>query len=388
MKFNIKSNRLSFSVLLLSFVLLISLVVFLYKNTPSEEQFFRRKESLSAIAGQTKGEQVDDRSIVSRIVKSYQLAIEEQESLGKSMWQYIFDQKHKNIHEIFKNGQEDAAAAILRDPGSSELFYGIDSLVASLQPQMQAQNYAVLCLDCLVRFAEAIGAVRLQNPEGVYRPPLSWNGDVILERVVKVLGYPISFPNPYPNEYGLSTSQGIISYRVPQALYQAWRIKQHVKGIQNPRVLEIGAGVGRTAFFARQLGIEDYTIVDLPITEISSEYFLSRAIGEDHVQLHGEKRPNAERSIKFLTPAEFMAGNSSYDLIINVDSLTEMDPDTARAYWKKIEASTGKFLSINHEFNPFTVKELIDESSSVVQADRMLNSMRRGYVEEYVQFRQ
>jgi hypothetical protein len=34
--------------------------------------------------------------------------------------------------------------------------------------------------------------------------------------------------------------------------------------VRGNRCLEIGAGVGRTAYYAHWLGMQDYTIVDLP----------------------------------------------------------------------------------------------------------------------------
>lgn len=63
-----------------------------------------------------------------------------------------------------------------------------------------------------------------------------------------------------------------------------------------------------------------------------------------------------------------------------------MDPKIAKAYWDKIERSSRMFISINHEVNPFTVKELIDTGTRVASVQRMIYSMRRGYVEELVKF--
>lgn len=298
---------------------------------------YRRSESLDVVPGRTMSIFVDDQSIVKRIVNSYQLAIVEQEDLGNSMWKVIFNQYHAKIHPIFKDGDLVAAGAILRDPGSSDLFWGIDNLAVSLLTPLTT-DYPAHCLDILVRFAEAIGAVRIENPEGyAYFPLVRWDADTIIQSIQKALEAPIYFPNPYPNEYGASSSYGVISDRATHALYQAWRIKQLLKGVQHPRVLEIGAGVGRTAFYARLLGIEDYTIVDLPMTSLASGYFLSRTLGEDQVQLYGERMEGSAKRIKFISPAKFISGEEHYDLIINVDSMTEMDLCTGQ---KIISCST------------------------------------------------
>ena len=195
---------------------------------------------------------------------------------------------------------------------------------------------------------------------------------------------PFSMPNPFESEHGLGSSRGVISYRVPQALYQAWRIKQLLKGIQNPRVLEIGAGLGRTAFYANELGIKDYTIVDLPITTVAQGYFLGRALGEENICLGGEQFDGDQNRVKIVVPEIFFAGDKTYDLILNVDSLTEMDFDVAQSYWDKIKVSTNIFLSINHEANKFRVRDLFVEDLNNLIVHRGLYWMRKGYVEELI----
>src|SRR5690606_14876259 len=118
----------------------------------------------------------------------------------------------------------------------------------------------------------------------------------------------------------VASRRGIISYRVPQALYQAWRMAQLLKDIARPRVLEIGAGLGRTAFYARKFGILDYTIIDIPVTALSQGYYLGRVLGEDQIHLAGEDRASSDERIKILPPSYFLTGEDRYDLILNADS--------------------------------------------------------------------
>lgn len=357
-----------------------------------ESGFFRREQSLKAVAGQAEGIPDLDLAIATRIVASYQKAIEKEEQRGDSMWQVFFNERHVPIHTVFKEGKTHEAARILQNPGPTELFYGFDNLMASFQEQVppnstNAKGHAKVCLDGLIRFAEAIGAIRLDNPERYHAHALVvWEADRVIKCIEDTLGLPLSFPNPYPDEHGVKTSKGIISYRVCQALYQAWRIKQLLKGVSNPRVLEIGAGLGRTAYYAKQFGINDYTIIDLPFTLISSGYFLARTLGQDQVLLLGEETSNEKQKVKVLSPEAFLKGKETYDLIINVDSLTEMDPSIARAYWTQIESKSAIFLSINQETHALTVRELINASSKVSHADRVPYWMRRGFVEETVWF--
>ena len=152
-------------------------------------------------------------------------------------------------------------------------------------------------------------------------------------------------------------------------------------------MLELGAGLGRTAYYARQMGIIDYTIIDLPFTAVSQGYFLMRTLGGDQVLLQGEYRGDASGKVKILNPTAFLESSGSYDLIVNIDSLTEMSRRMAEQYWRRIEASTPLFLSINHEANEFMVRDLIDGSVCVTGRHRHPYWIRKGYVEELVSFR-
>lgn len=225
---------------------------------------YKPVESLYCTLGITTGYQTDDLMLVKRIINAYQHAGKSSQHRGNSMWQLFFDQRHTDIHSIFINGNVNAAADILRNPHKSDLFYGFDNLCRSILGQFASLDVKNRkeSLDSVLQIAEMIGVVHTYNPEGrgYSLDQGSIYADDILQRIQQQLNAPISFPNPYPFEYGLLTSYGIVSYRAIQALYQAVRIKELIKDIPNPRILEIGAGLGRTAQFARQLGIQDNTI--------------------------------------------------------------------------------------------------------------------------------
>jgi hypothetical protein len=239
--------------------------------------------------------------------------------------------------------------------------------------------------DNLLRILEAVGDTRLDNPEQYHRAkPNFMLVAELLERLDAALGFKVQFPNPYPDECGLKSDRGVISYRVPQALYQAWKISQLVREHRAPRVVEIGAGLGRTAFYARELGVTDYTIVDLPFTNVSQAHFLGTVIGPDVINLIGETR--RKDAIKIITGDGFLANDERYDLVVNVDSFTEIDRKIAERYWSKIETNAPLFLFINHEHNCFTVNEFIKNSSKFKRVNRSYYWMRRGYIEELIEF--
>ncbi|HEV7601781.1 MAG TPA: hypothetical protein VGO49_16190 [Bradyrhizobium sp.] len=241
-----------------------------------------------------------------------------------------------------------------------------------------------LALDALAALAEALGTRNIELPENYYIWRVTrLHADELLEQIDRAVGFKIPVPNPFPAEYGLITNRGVVSYRVPQALYQAWRISKLVEGMPNPKILEIGGGLGRTAFYARQFGIRNYTIIDIPVSSLAQGYFLGRTLGDEAVSLFGENA--AENQIKIMPPGFFIDGTERYDLVVNVDSLTEIGRAAADQYWSAIRSRAGKFLSINHEANEFTVAQLISEAKPI-RTSRMPYWMRRGFVEELVEF--
>lgn len=347
-------------------------------------------ETLNASLGRATGILSDDRRIVERCVSAYRAAGEAgDKEYPTGIWAYIYGRQTSN-HQILMHGSTEDATKILRYPAESNLFYGFDHIcpefTAALDRTPEHQPaIASLWQDYLIRLAEAVGVFRVENPEGdtPWLQHSEQSTDQIIEAIEKRLECRLSFPNVFPDEFGLQSSHGLVAYRAIQAVYHAYRIKSLVSHILNPRVLEIGAGLGRSAYYTRQLGITDFTIVDIPMTSISQAYYLMRVCGEDAVQLRGEHSMHSSNRVKLIDPSQFFDDNSRYDLILNIDSLTELDEASAIRYLTKIPTLTSQFLSINHEVNPFTV------SSRLVGEGRLLRFpywMRPGYVEELVDF--
>lgn len=360
-----------------------------------ELTFFRpQSEMASPPYGITSSrcDNIQDAELVGRLLAAYRLARTEHAGCGNSMWQSFFNDKQTRLDEAFLAGPADEATRLLRDPASSDHFYGFDNLCTTLlppalQPSVQ-QGAALACLAGLIRVAEALGVIGVWNPEQIVPwGQHCWTADEVLTALEDRLGIAIPFPNPYPNEVGLRTSRGICSYRAVQALYQAWRIRELVSGIPHARVLEIGAGLGRTAFYARLLGIKHYTLVDIPLSMIAQGYFLGRCLGPAELTLFGEQAAAMGTGIHFLSPKHFLDTHDRYDLIVNVDSLTEMAPEVSRAYLERIAICSPLLLSINHETNRETVHGMLKPLHNVLNAQRSLYWLRRGYVEEVVRFK-
>ena len=283
-----------------------------------------------------------------------------------------------DVHDALFAVDQTATQTLLRDPGKTDLFYGFDIPARSTptdDPKFELDGlgrYRELLL-----LSEVLGARRLWNSEAPKLTAALPDVETMMLQLDQAVGFRIDFPNPFPDEIGLVTSRGIASHRAVQALYQAARIASLIKEKSRARIAEIGAGMGRTAYYARKFGITDYTIIDLPMSNVAQANFLGRALGPDMISLFGENRPG----VRILPPGAFLDGDDHFDLVVNVDSLTEMTAETAHAYCKAIKASAGLFLSINHELNPVTVREVC-AGQQMFAHSRTPYWMRNGYVEE------
>ena len=308
----------------------------------------------------------DDTALVTRIIQAYRRAAETPLGSEDSFWLQDFARRKRDIHLALLGDDFEAVRALLRDPGESELFYGFDNLTKSLADRPEdPEHHAEGMLDQLAQLSEALGGRRARSPE---HPVEGWDVEVLLAEIDDVLGVRVDFPNPFMGEFGLASSRGVISYRAVHAIYQAWRVRQLARG----RVLEIGGGLGRTAYYAWRLGVRDYTLIDLPMTGVAQADFLGRSVD---VELFGEATAGG---VRILAPAAFLEQSDHYDLVLNVDSLTEMAAETAQAYCDAAAARGRLLLSINHEVGRFRARDMF-KGALLSRAPYWL---RRGYVEE------
>ena len=324
-------------------------------------------------------EAIEDTRLVNRIITSYNREIYKDNTDIDSWWTNGWVWKEKeDIHRLLRSKKFTEIREMLRNPAENNLFVGFDSLTKN-------ENYLTpnsLVSDGFIRLLSLVGVIRMPNSEAKQKP-VAVDVDNVLDRLSEKMEMEVVFPNPYPGEVGIKTSRGIISYRTLQALYQTYRIKEILgKNAKDARVLEIGAGLGRTAYYVHQMGIKNYTIIDLPMTNVAQAYFLGRTLGEETISLAGETN---EKEVRILS-ADMLnkLQDEKFDLILNVDSYTEMDEESQKNYWEFIQGHTKVFLSVNHEINPHTVNEYYTNTNYRVR--RSAYPMRRGYIEEEVWF--
>jgi hypothetical protein len=339
----------------------------------------RRAERIAGSTSVSEASPCDDAKLIARIVAAYKAANATALGSKDSFWLQSFSDFKRPIHDALVGTDAEAAVApMLRNPGSNMLFYGFDNLTCRTNPPASAQGgpHHLPMYDDLLRLAEAAGAQRLDNPE-MLEAPRAPEPETILRDLDTAFGFMVRFPNPFPDEIGLATARGVASYRAIQALFQAYRVAELVRDRPAARIVEIGGGLGRTPFYAHQFGLRDYTIIDLPMTNVAQAYFLGRVLGPDAISLFGENRSG----IRILPPVAFLDATDRYDLALNVDSLTEMAPATANAYCTAIKQRAGIFLSINHESNARTVRDIC-AGLGMRASSRTPYWLRRGFLDE------
>jgi len=244
--------------------------------------------------------------------------------------------------------------------------------------------------DTIVKLAQAVGVIGIQNPENPEGTSRHWpkenqqgkSADELLDLIQTKLPFKIDLPMFVGGRTSLQTKYGIITDRHCHYLYIMKRIVELFPD-RNTRIVEIGAGLGLLGYFLDKAGYNDYTTFDLSHANACQAYFLSRNLPKRGMILSGERMNPAfidfNNAFKILHSTDFIPG-LRYDLMINIDGLTEMIPDEAGKYFNSDCAPL--LLSINHEINDYRVCEIDPQEKVRKRIYRYPFWLRGGYVEE------
>jgi SAM-dependent methyltransferase len=172
----------------------------------------------------------------------------------------------------------------------------------------------------------------------------------------------------------------LASYRATLARYQADKLLSALRSICGTAVVEIGPGTGHCAYYAYRDGMTDYTTIDLPLGMVAHIRFLAEALGPDNIWMDGDIEPPPINKIKIFSAAR--VPDRQTDVVINVDSITEMSIKTALEYVRWINGHARLFISMNHERNLFTVADLAKSRLTAKPLYRAPVPERDGYFEE------
>lgn len=250
--------------------------------------------------------------------------------------------------------------------------------------------------DWVLSFAEGVGDVPVECPEGGQDGGNArLNGDELISRLDKIVGYEIKTPNCYGLNFGIRRPSGICDHRALAAAYTAHRIKVLLDSLGIPlaeaSVVEIGGGLGNLTYQCLKMGIGRYALIDIPSTRALQTYMALYEFPEIEINFSSAQCNSSGARLHLLTPdAVPMLQDRSIHIVVNEDSLTEIHAEVATHYLREI-ARFGRhyFLSSNHEAQ-YTVSEhqhprVIDQAFSVPGLRPISRSrawIRRGYVEE------
>lgn len=287
--------------------------------------------------------------------------------------------------------RRDAAtvAAELAGLGRSPIGRGMlggDRQHQRAQSRQFADRIARWTYDKLLSLAEAVGALRLENPEnGPWgENPRIEPGDLFAS-IARALDADLTPPTHIGGHLGISAGNGIILHmRMLDAIHAAWRLRQLADSVGlglDARIAEIEAGSGLNAFYAARLGMRNYRLYDRP-TRSAVQAYLLKGSGFD-LSLPGEL-PKAMAILDIRGFGAAQAG--SIDLLVNSDSLPAMEPPEAIAHLAEARRlGIGYLLSINPETrlpDQTPVAELARLAGGYRLAGRHRHWLRAGHVEE------
>jgi hypothetical protein len=336
-------------------------------------------------------------AFLNRVKQSYHLAMAKFAGTSTDMWSGI-DTMRRPVHEALMAPDNAALRVIFANPITTDLFYGVDNLAKSIEILAAAQPGIDEYISHresqqIVTLASALGLIRWVPESGEGQFVNFHNGpmakpipglDSLLADIERKLGFAITFPNPFPGERGAATSRGTASARAIMAIYQAFRLQQEAPDWPHSSILEIGPGTGRTAYYAANAGCTRYTTIDLPMGVVAQACFLGATLGPDAIWLHGDTSDAGNR-IRLLPCTDLETLEDHFNVVLNVDSLTEMGREPAAGYAAWIAGHTDSFLSINHEANEQTVASLAQHHLPAARHTRFPCWMREGYSEEIFQ---
>lgn len=267
------------------------------------------------------------------------------------------------------------------------LTFSLDGyLLGSADRSLVAFTY----LDKLICLAESLGVLPMEHPEHG-RWGINLYSDVadIVRRIERALGISIAPPTAM-HVVGIRTPAGALHYRHLNAIYVASRLKALLARAGDDAICEYGGGLGVVALYARRLGIADYTLFDIPLTNVFAGYFLIASLGDEAVSLYGEQPDQG--TIKVLPFWKCVdAPDKAFRISMNQDSFPEIDADLVNRYLREIARTTqAYFLSINQEAESeitpqrrqLNVSAMLQDRPDFVRLSRSKYWLREGYVEE------
>ncbi len=351
-------------------------------------------ELVDVPAGDRPGRQASAR----RLLNAWKLASAQEsacalERADSDLWTNLVRKELGELLDICAADDAQALATYLMHFGEQYTWFGgltfsLDGYVTG-ETATRRLRAALTYHDKLICLAEALGVLPLEHAEhGRWGDNLYSDVNAVLAKIEQQLNISLGPPLGAIPVTGLKTDRGVFHYRHLNAIYTAYLIAQLVSN--DTPVCEFGGGLGAVALYARRMGLLDYTLYDLPITNLFAGNFLINALGADSVTLLGES--GTKDSIKILPYWKCLeAPDGIFGLSLNQDSFPEIDEELVKQLLQQIRRMTREyFVSINHESqnemtptrSQLNISAILKDESGFARISRTKYWMREGYVEE------
>ena len=296
----------------------------------------------------------------------------------------------KNLHKELISMSDEEFFSQVANPSKNDLHYGFGDICKHVleKPRISFFYLNKTVYDTIFRICCSLGIRKF--PETYHFLKFDFEDpNKMLDDIFNELNFKSNFPNIFQGEFGLKTDLGIVSFAPIQQMYHAMKILEFSKSynFENARVLEIGAGLGLSAYHARNFNIKDYTILDLSLGSLSQGFFFGHTIGKNNIIIGNEIKKFDENDqefkekIKLIQSTDLELVPNNIDLVINCDSITEMSIEQAKIYIKMASEKSKYFLSINHDNNSFLISEIF-KNTGFKKLYRIPSWYRSGYNEE------
>jgi len=322
--------------------------------------------------------------------------------VGKAdLWTHMAHVTHAEFIAILESGDAERTMKYLNNLPINGIGLGIQrydyGCAVESNPDLM-NRLAKVFLERLIGLAEYLGVLAIDYPETGQKDKWAARysvGDVV-QMLERRLGFPLMFPKVFSNQFGLAVGAGVIEERGLQAIYTASRICSLLDfaGVRRSeaRILEIGGGMGTLAYFCNKMGIGKYHVIDLPYINAVQQYLLRSLLGKEKVRTFRDARHHWEDDAGevFVLPhfTIYDKPDKYFHLVVNEDSITEIDRPIAELYYEQVERIASKFfLSINHESEVINVGHAHHRVFDMAQPRlqllyRFRHWLRPGYVEE------
>ncbi len=312
------------------------------------------------------------------------------------IWKTIKNRYHSKLIDVLENKDIDEAVEFFLNICKTKAIMGFMCRFQydELTSDKEKINYeAIQTLDIFCRLAEALGVLPFECPEqGHWGQNINVDIHKTITDLEDVIGYEIQSPQAGSGTFGLTTQRGILSRKDLIAIYQAHRLAEILDDDFLKPIAEIGGGAGILMFHLYKKGFRNLKLYDLMHVAAIQSYYLIKSLPKAKIRLFGENE-SQENNITILPYWEFYnSPKNSYKLVLNSDSLPEIERKLVEQFLEGIKRSSNLFLSFNQEGSApmwerehgvqHVIKDLIREIGGFKRKYRFPFWMRRGYVEE------